>query len=277
MGLVLALAAATLYGTGDFAGGLLSRRFGSIRVNLIGCLSAATVSWLALAVSSGPGPKGVALLWGLIGGIGGGVGTLFLYRGLGRGRMSVVGPVSAVGAAVVPAITGVLLGDQITALAAIGIVLAVPAIALTAASSDAAESRQTSGLSDGVIAGIGFGLMFIALARAGSESGLWPLACEQTSSALFVVMIAVASRERLAMRRGDIGWPIVVGVSGMAASLLYFAATHVAPLAIVAVVTSLYPGVTVLLARVLGHERFSTAQRAGLGLCALAVVAIALN
>ena len=73
------------------------------------------------------------------------------------------------------------------------------------------------------------------------------------------------------------GWPALVGASGMTATLLYFYATHFAMLATAAVLVSLYPGVTVLLARVLLHERFSPVQRVGLSLCTLAVVAIALN
>jgi drug/metabolite transporter (DMT)-like permease len=92
-----------------------------------------------------------------------------------------------------------------------------------------------------------------------------------------ILAAAVKSREPLRLSVRDAGLPALVGAAAMAASLLYFYATHFAMLATAAVLVSLYPGVTVLLARALLHERFSLAQRAGLGLCAIAVIAIALN
>src|SRR5438270_2450072 len=108
MGILLGLAAALLYGSSDFGGGLLSRRFGSITVSVMSSAAAATLAWTALALSAVlsdlPGPSVRAIAWGLASGLGGGIGSLALYRGLARGQMSVVGPVSAVGAAVLPVI-----------------------------------------------------------------------------------------------------------------------------------------------------------------------------
>jgi drug/metabolite transporter (DMT)-like permease len=92
-----------------------------------------------------------------------------------------------------------------------------------------------------------------------------------------VLLVAVKTRAPLRIPVRSAGLPVLAGASGMAATLAYFYATHFSMLAVAAVLVSLYPGVTVLLARVLLHERFSPAQRAGLGLAALAVVAIALN
>lgn len=90
-------------------------------------------------------------------------------------------------------------------------------------------------------------------------------------------MLAVAVKSRESIPTRAVGLPALAGAAGMAASLLYFYATHYAMLATVAVLVSLYPGVTVLLARTILHERFTVAQRAGLGLCTLAIIAIALN
>jgi len=100
---------------------------------------------------------------------------------------------------------------------------------------------------------------------------------EQTGSLLLVLAVAAKTRVPLRAAIRAAGWPDLVGASGMTATLLYFYATHFSMLATAAVLVSLYPGVTVLLARTLLHERFSPAQRAGLGLCTLAVIAIALN
>ena len=285
MGVILGLAAALLYGGSDFAGGLTSRKLGALPVNVVGSSVAAALAWVALLAVGGPGPTVHAVAWGLASGLGGGIGTTMLYRGLARGQMSVVGPVSAVAAAGVPVVAGVAMGERPTVLALAGVLVALPAIVLVAASGSAsglARGMFGSGLLDGLAAGAAFGFMFIGLAQAGhvpgsQGAGLWPVASEQTGSLLLVLAMAIRSRVPLRPAIRAAGWPALVGASGMSATLLYFYATHVSMLATAAVLVSLYPGVTVLLARVLLHERFSPVQRAGLSLCTLAVVAIALN
>lgn len=276
MGILLGLAAALLYGSSDFGGGLLSRRFGSVRITVIGSAAAAVIAWAALIVSGGPGPHIRAVAWGLASGLAGGAGTLVLYRGLARGQMSVVGPVSAVGAAVVPAVAGIAMGERPNVLAVAGVLVALPAIVLVAASGSV-HGKLGAGLLDGLAAGLAFGILFIGLAQAGRNAGLWPVASEQTGALLPVLAVAVKSREPLRLSVRAAGPAVLVGASGMAATLAYFYSTHFSMLAIAAVLVSLYPGATVLLARVMLHERFSPAQRAGLGLCALAVAGIALN
>jgi uncharacterized membrane protein len=277
MGVILGLAAALLYGGSDFAGGLASRKLGAVPVNVVGSFVAAALSWVALLVIGGPGPTVHAVAWGLVSGLGGGVGTTMLYRGLARGQMSVVGPISAVAAAGVPVAAGIAMGERPTVLALAGVLVALPAIVLVAASGGSLRGMLGSGMTDGLAAGAAFGVMFIGLAQAGQGAGLWPVVSEQTSSLLLVLVIAIRSRVPLRPAIRAAGWPALVGASGIAATLLYFYATHFAMLATAAVLVSLYPGVTVLLARVLLHEKFSPVQRAGLSLCTLAVVAIALN
>jgi len=276
MGILLGLAAALLYGGSDFSGGLASRRFGPVRVTVLGAAVSTVLAWAALIVSGGPGPDLRAIAWGLASGLAGGAGTLVLYRGLARGQMSVVGPVSAVGAAVVPVVAGVALGEHPSVLAVAGVLVSLPAIVLVAASGSV-RGKLGGGLVDGLAAGLAFGILFVGLAQAGRNAGLWPVASEQTGALLPVLAVAVKSRVPLRIPVRAAGLPVLAGVSGTAATLSYFYATHFSMLAIAAVLVSLYPGFTVLLARVILHERFSPAQRAGLGLCALAVAAIALN
>jgi drug/metabolite transporter (DMT)-like permease len=276
MGIVLGIAAALLYGGSDFGGGLLSRKMGSLRVNVVASAAAVTLAWAGLLLSGGPGPTPQAVIWGLASGLGGGIGTLALYRGLARGQMSVVGPLSAVGAAVIPVLVGVAQGERPSPLAMAGVLVALPAIVLVAATGRV-RGTVRAGLADGLLAGAAFGVMFIGLAQAGRTSGLWPVSSEQTGSLLLVLAAAARSRERIRIAVRDAIPLMLTGASGMAATLLYFWATHFGMLATAAVLVSLYPGVTVLLARMILHERFSPAQRTGLGLCTLAVVAIALN
>ena len=268
MGILLGLAAALLYGSSDFGGGLLSRRLGSLQVNVIGGLGAVTLAWAAILLVPGPGPSVRAIGWGLAAGLGGGVGSLVLYRGLARGQMSVVGPVSAVGAAVVPVLAGLAMGERPGVVTMTGVVLALPAIALVATSSGGARGMFRSALGDGVVAGVAFGIMFVGLAQAGRGGGLWPVASEQTSSLLLMLAVAVKAHTPLRAPAAAAGQALLVGVGGMTATLLFFYATHAALLATVAVIVSLYPGVTVLLARLVLHERFSRVQRAAWA-CAL--------
>jgi len=276
MGIVLALVAALLYGSSDFGGGLASRRFGSLQVTVIGSAVAAALAWATLLAVGGPGPSVRAVAWGLASGLAGGAGTMVLYRGLARGQMSVVGPLSAVGAAVVPVAAGVALGERPSILAVAGVLVSLPAIVLVAASGSV-RGKLGAGLLDGLAAGVAFGILFVGLAQAGRNAGLWPVACEQTGALLLTLAMAVKSREPLRIPFRAAGLPVLVGASGMAATLAYFYATHFSMLAIAAVLVSLYPGFTVMLARLILHERFSPAQRAGLGLCTLAIIAIALN
>jgi drug/metabolite transporter (DMT)-like permease len=276
MGILLGLAAALLYGGSDFGGGLASRRLGPVPVAVAGSAVAAMLAWTVLIMSGGPGPSERAIAWGLASGLAGGTGTLVLYRGLARGQMTVVGPVSAVGAAVFPVLAGVVLGERPSMLAVAGVLVALPAIVLVAASGPV-RGRLSGGVLEGIGAGLAFGILFIGLAQAGRNAGLWPVASEQTGALLPVLLVAVKTRVPLRIPVRAAAWPVLAGASGMAATLAYFYATHFSMLAIAAVLVSLYPGATVLLARVLLHERFSPAQRAGLSLCALAVAAIALN
>jgi drug/metabolite transporter (DMT)-like permease len=276
MGILLGLVAALLYGGSDFAGGLASRRLGPVRVAVAGSAVAAALAWTVLIMSAGPGPSVRAVAWGLASGLAGGTGTLVLYRGLARGQMTVVGPVSAVGAAVFPVLAGVALGERPSMLAVAGVLVALPAIVLVAASGPV-RGRLGGGVLEGVGAGLAFGVLFIGLAQAGRNTGLWPVACEQTGTLLPVLLVAVKTHAPLRIPVRSAALPVLAGASGMAATLAYFYATHFSMLAIAAVLVSLYPGATVLLARLLLHERFSPAQRAGLSLCALAVAAIALN
>jgi uncharacterized membrane protein len=278
MGIVLGLAAALLYGGADFAGGLMSRRHGALAVTVVGALASTAVAWATLAIRWTPPPGAHALAWGLVSGIGGGAGTLLLYRGLARGRISVVGPLSAVGAAILPIFLSIVSGGPLPGLLpAAGIVTGIPAIALVASSSGGQSSTGASGVGDGLLAGAAFGAMFFGLAQVGDRAGLWPIACEQTGSLVLLSIAALASHQHLRAVVRHAGGPVLVGVAGMTATLLYYVATRSGALAGVVVVTSLYPGVTVVLARVFTDERFTRAQRAGLALSALAVVSIALN
>jgi uncharacterized membrane protein len=181
---LLALISAITYGASDFLAGLMSRRASVIVVTLTAQATAAVLTWVALPWSGGV-VDGRAALWGALAGGGAFGGTVFLYRGLARGRMSVVGPLSAVFAAAGSAVVGVILGDRLTAVEVVGVVVACAAIAMVSAevsrTPGARRPRLTAGVLDGVLAGAGFALLFVALNRAGSTGRLWPVAISQGS------------------------------------------------------------------------------------------------
>lgn len=290
MGVVLALGAAVAYGASDFLAGVLSRRVSSFVIAAIVQLGASGSVVLAALLVHGGGAGGatpVSLAWGALSGLGNGLGTVFLYRGLGSGRMSVVAPLSAVSAAGLPVLVGFATGERPSLLAALGILLAAPAIWLVSRSTggDTATGRRSAGVVAGLLAGVAFGFLFVALGRVPAGTGLWPLACGQIVS-VPVILTATLLAGRHAGTRSPGWWrpgprigagAVLAGLLGAAANLLYLFATHQQLVSVSAVITSLYPAFTVLAALVLLRERVGTGQAVGLAAAAGAVALIALG
>jgi drug/metabolite transporter (DMT)-like permease len=188
--------------------------------------------------------------------------------------MAVAGPLSALGAAAFPAVVGALVGERLTNLALAGVLLAFPAIWLMARTPRSEQGNARSGAVDGLISGAGFGLLFVGLGRAGDDSGLWPVLA---GAVIALALLGAATAVRRPQWTFTARWTlavIVAGVLSVGANVMFFLATHYSLLTIAAVLTSLYPGVTVTLGAVLLHERPDTGQKWGLALGALAVVAI---
>ncbi|MGN6252624.1 MAG: EamA family transporter [Marmoricola sp.] len=282
---LLALAGAVAYGLSDFLGGLTARRTSAWPVAFLAC-SGALLGSLLLAVLRGGDPHGANFAWAALAGVGSGVGSGFLYRGLAGGRMGVVAPVSAVGAAVLPVVVGVAGGERPGAWVWVGILVALPAIWLVSREEDAGvdagadaghPSAAGSGLLDGVLAGLGFGLLFAALGQVPGSAGYWPLAVAQVASMVGLVAVATGLRQSWVPRDRRSWWGLVPGLLATVAVLCFLLATDRGLLTVSAVLTSLYPAATVLLAVVVLHERIHRPQAIGLGLCAAAVVCVALG
>ena len=277
MSIVLALVSAFSYGLSDFIGGIVSRRVSAWPVAVVGQLSSIICTCAAALFVDGS-PQSQNFLWALLAGVGSGVGTGFLYRGFASGRMSVVAPISAVGAAVVPVLAGALSGERLSLLVWLGIVLALPGIWLVSSTAeelpDGPTSRRASlaeGVLDGILAGLGFGVLFAALGQVPEEAGLWPLALVQAVSLPAVVVLAVALGAAWLPRQRATWWALLAGPLGASATLAFLLATQSGFLTIAGVLASLYPATTVLLAAVVLHEKVHRAQGVGLGLCALAI------
>ena len=276
--ILLALGSALGYGAADFIAGWVSRRSHYARVSLLAQLAAATGTLTASLVVGGR-PSGVSLAWGALSGLGGGLGTLALYRGLARGRMNVVAPLSGVLAAALPALFGLVLGERPGPAAMAGLGLALPAVWLTArteSAESASATRASSGAVDGVLAGLGFAVLFIGLQRAGRGEGLWPTAASQLVAAVPMLVLHARSLRRPAgpedawLRLG----PLLAGVLVAVAAICFFLGTQRGLLTVVAVLTSLYPAVTVALARWLLAEHIGRWQGVGLAMAGASVVLI---
>jgi drug/metabolite transporter (DMT)-like permease len=275
MGALLGLAAATGFGVSDFIGGMASRRLHFLWVSLLSQFVAVVLAWASLPWTASGAPSTSSLLWGAFSGVGTAVGTLALYRGLALGQMAVAGPLSAVGAAALPALVGLILGDRLSPVAVAGVAVAFPALWLVARQRSAPGAPVRAGVVEGLVAGAGFGLLFVALDRAGDASGLWPVAASEAASVLVLtVACAVARPPRSGADASVVLLAAAAGLLAVVANILFFAATQEGLLTVAAVLSSLYPGVTVLLAAALLHERPDRAQLLGLGLCACAVTAI---
>lgn len=277
MAVVFALCAALSYGCSDFIGGLVSRRTSAWSVAVVSaCSSTLFTSLVALFSSGSPRPADVG--WAVLGGVGSGAGLVFLYRGLSAGRMGVVAPVSAVGAALVPVLFGLVGGERPGPVVWGGIAVALPAIWLVSsppAEHSSEDRSMRAGLLDGMLAGIGFGLLFACLGQVPRSSGLWPLALVQVVSVAAVIGLATALRNPWVPRQRSVLWATSTGPFAAAATLLFLLASQRGFLTVAGVLTSLYPASTVLLASVVLRERVHRTQALGLALCAVTVVLVA--
>lgn len=272
----LALAGALAYGVSDFIGGLMSRRASLWPIALTACLGALAGSVvLALSISGHPHPSDFA--WALVAGVGAGAGTGFLYRGMAAGRMAVTAPISAVGAAAIPVLAGLIGGERPGPVVWLGIALAFPAIWLVASESDPHPDARpgTSGALDGVLAGIGFGLSFACLGQVPEHSGYWPLATAEAAAVVAVVAICFAMGGNPWPRRPAEYTGLVGGLLAALAIWCFLLATHRGMLTVSSVVVSLYPASTVVLAVTLLREHIHRSQAYGLLLCAATVALVA--
>jgi drug/metabolite transporter (DMT)-like permease len=273
--IVLSLLAAAAYGVSDFVGGVFSKRVSPWSVAFVGALAGSAVV-AAFAAVDGGDPQRADYAWGLLAGVGNGLGTAFLYRGLSSGRMGVVAPVSGVGAALLPVVVGLVSGERPGPVVWMGMLVALPAIWLVASEPAVTETAgPRSGLSDGVLAGLGFGTLFAALAQIPEESGFLPLAFNQLVAAVLIAVVAGALRSAWVPRERAAYAGVISGSLGALATGLFLIATHEGYLTVSAVIVSLYPAFTVLLAFSVLREHVHRIQGLGLALCAVAVALVA--
>ncbi|MFI6323847.1 EamA family transporter [Nonomuraea sp. NPDC050556] len=272
LAVILATACAVVYGTADFFGGLATRRS-----KVLSVVALSQVAGLVLVLGLIPILPGSfderALLWGMAAGVAGAAGLVLFYRALATGTMSVVAPTTAVTSAALPVLFGLLSGERPKAQALVGVVLALASVLLVSRGGPAEKSGSLGSILAALAAGAGFGGFFILLSQAPDGTGMWPLFGARLASVSIVVVLALVTRRTLRPGGGALHIIVAAGVLDMAANVLYLLAVQEGLLSLVAVLVSLYPASTLLLARYVLGERLHAIQVAGVA-CALGAVAL---
>ncbi|MGI5156888.1 EamA family transporter [Microbispora sp. CA-102843] len=275
--LLLALASSLAYGCADFLGGLSARGAHVLRTVVIAAPASLVVE-LALWPFLGAHWSPAALAWGAASGAASAAAFALLYRTLAIGPMSVLSPITALVSAVLPVGLGLAQGEHLTTYALLGLPLALTAVVLVSAGPGAGASRPSrTALLLALGAGTAIAAQLICLHQAPADSGLAPIIAGRAVSSALVLTAAALLRKRLGDRRPAPALCAAAGMLDSLANLAFLLAARSGDLAVVAVITALYPAGTVLLARVVLAERIHRSQLTGLGAAAVAVSLLALN
>lgn len=273
---VLGIAASASWGSSDFAGGWLSRRAPLLGVLLATQLVGFTFALAAAILRGEPAPRTEDLAWAALSGLLASIGLGGLYGGLAVGRMGIVAPVTGLIAASIPVIAGAVLEGLPAPLALAGIALAIVAVVVVSLSSDD-DTRGPSGLRYALVAGVALGLTNVTLSRFGDGMVFGPLAVLRIVEALAFTGLLLVRRPRPRWRLARPVWPwvVLIGAMDLLGNGAYVAATQTGALAVAAVLSSLYPVVTVLLATFFLRERLGRRRAIGIGLAGIAIVMLA--
>jgi drug/metabolite transporter (DMT)-like permease len=279
MSVLLAALSALCYGAADFSGGFAARRSPLVPV-LVTSQAAGALLALAFVLASGEVmPAGRDLAWGAAAGVAGAAGLALLYRGIAGGLVAIVSPTAALVGAAIPVAFGILSGERPSPGALAGSAICLPAILLLSWERGGVVDRRAlrSALAHALLSGTFIGLFFIALARSGPGSGLWPVLAARAASIALLVAAAFLARQRLVVSREGALPTVVAGVADMAANVLFLLATREGLLSLAVIVASLYPAPTVLLARVFFREHIPPVRALGLGLTVTGIALIGLR
>jgi drug/metabolite transporter (DMT)-like permease len=260
---VLALLAAVIWGSTDFAGGSAAKRLGSAAVLLLSTTLALPVLVVVTVLSGDLRADGGVVGWGVLAGISGSLGITCLYQGLATGVMGVVAPISGT-AVIVPVVVGVASGDELSVLQAVALVVAIVGIVLTGGPQVRAfRSGGHRPVLWALAAAVLLGFTFVSLAEGASTSAATTITVQRAVYVLVTAAVVVLARQVARPTRTEMLPLAVIGAGDLTANALFALASREGELAVVAVLASLYPVTTVLLARRLQHERLQRLQVIG--------------
>ena len=269
----LSLFAAASWGAADFSGGIAAKTADVFGVVVVAHgAGLAFILLLALLVGE-PVPGWASLLWGISAGLAGGIGLSALYKALAVGKMGINAPLSSVITAVVPLLYSFSTEGFPHAVQMVGFTLALLSIWLIA--TERGVAQRSKGLGLAVVAGVGFGGFLLFIKLAGSKAVFWPLAFARAASFLLMLAITVIRRNNWTLSRADVAYMLTAGILDSGANALYVAAAQHGRLDVAAVLASLYPASTVILARLVLKEHLSRLQTVGMAAALIAVSLIA--
>jgi drug/metabolite transporter (DMT)-like permease len=272
---LLALASSLLWGAGDFLGGTISRRLPAASVvGVSQALALVVFAVVALAtgeLAAGMPPAGWA--WAAAAGLSGLVALVAFYAALATGTMGVVAPLAALGV-LFPLAAGLIGGERPSGVQMLGVAMGVLG-GILASGPEMARKASGRPVLLALVAAVGFGLVLVFIARGSEDSPLLTLVGMRMTSVTVLVVAAVVVRSLGGVRAGDLPLLAAIGLLDGGANLTYAIATTTGLLSLVAVMSSLYPAVTVVLARLVHHERMSRVQDAGVVAALAGVVLVA--
>jgi drug/metabolite transporter (DMT)-like permease len=272
---LLALLSAGLVGGADFVGGAVSRRLPPARVAAIAQLAGLALAIPAALLVDWERVTTGDIVWSVVSGVSVGLGLALFYTGMQRGMISLVAPVTAAVGASIPAAWGLARGESPGIVVIAGMVLAVVAIVIVSlAPGEGDTSGQQFALLCSLGAGLLFGVFFVALALTDPDAGLWPVPISRVASAASLVGVALVMTRGLRLPRDTAPTVALIGVLEVCAAVTLLLALQRGPVSVAAVLASMYPVTTVLLAAGVLHERLSRAQMAGVGLAFVAVLLV---
>jgi drug/metabolite transporter (DMT)-like permease len=293
LAIAMSLLAALLWGGGDFAGGFATRRASPLQVIALAQGMDAVLLYIAILIRHAPMPSRAALLWGFTGGVSNGLGLICLYTALAIAEMGLAAAIAGLLTAGLPVLVSACVEGAPRPRQLAGFVLAgISVWRITSAPMDisqgAPRSAQSRSLWLATFAGIGFGFFLVFSRQASKEAILWPLLASRVAGTL--VALGLLATVRISgfpdgPVRTTLSWKpitarllwlgITAGLLDVAGNLFYMAATRMGRMDVAAVLASLYPAATIVLAMVLLRERATRAQALGMGLAMLAVLLIA--
>jgi uncharacterized membrane protein len=277
LAVALALGSSLAWGVSDFLGGLKSRSVPLLAVLLVS-QGAALVVLSGVVISLGEAPPGGSfVLYAALAGLAETVGVAALYRGLAVGVMSIVAPVAST-APIVPVAVGIVIGEPPSPIQGAGIALAVAGIVATACQPElgnVARPGVAASVVFGLLTALGFGGFYVAMDAASEGEIPWALLMARLTAVSVFVAALIVTRSRLAVRRDDLPVIAFIGVLVIAGDSMYATASTHGLLSVVAVLSTLYPVVTIALARLYLKERIERIQQIGIAVVLCGVVAIA--
>ncbi len=273
MAILLSLLSSLLWGASDFAGGLLSRRRPVLVVVAWSAAFGLAIASVAVVATGAWHGLHSWLLWGVAAGTAGEIGLICYYLALATGTMGVVAPVTSLGVAV-PVVVGIASGESPGVAALVGIAVAIVGIVLTSGPEFTAAGRSAKPVAIAALAGVFFGFFFIFMDRGSEHSALLTLWAMRAAITAGFIVVALVRRTVGELNRRDFAWILGIAAGDLGANMLFGIASTRGFVSITSVLSSLFPVVTVLLARGVLRERLRRVQIVGVAVTMVGVALI---